>query len=456
MTIPESVTSIGDSAFYNCSALTSVTILGSVSSIGDSTFYSCSNLVSVTIPDSVISIESYAFSDCDSLASIIIPDGVISIGSFAFNYCDSLSSVTIPDSVTSIGSEAFYGCVKLVEVVNRSDLIITKGGEDNGHVANYAFEVHDGESKMVNKNNYLFYTYDGINYLQGYVGSDTELILPESYDGQKYQINQYAFYSCDGITGVTVPDGVTSIGNYAFLDCSALTDVTLADSVVSIGISAFNFCYKLESVKIFADDAEIDDSAHTFFSTATVYGYPGSTAEVYAEKYNREFVSLFELSFESKTVLNGAMITVDVSFVDMPDINYILIEDFVYDTELLELVNGEWNIGENASADWDSQNQAASATFEENTDCSGVVLRLTFKVKEDVWGETEITANNIVVTRSENVNDGGVSVRFSVTSGTVTVLDCKKGDVNGDKSVNTDDAIHLLRHTLRSDKYIIN
>ncbi|MBP3590950.1 MAG: leucine-rich repeat domain-containing protein, partial [Clostridia bacterium] len=92
--IPNSVTSIGNSAFYDCSSLTSVTIGDSVTSIGNSAFRDCSGLTSVTIGDSVTLIGNSAFSGCDSLTSVTIGDSVISIGNSAFSGCDSLTSVT--------------------------------------------------------------------------------------------------------------------------------------------------------------------------------------------------------------------------------------------------------------------------------------------------------------------------------------------------------------------------
>ena len=159
-TIPESVTSIGEHAFYGCSSLTFITIPESVTSIGNRAFYGCSGLTSVTIPESVTSIGNYAFSDCyftydsfvnnSSLSSsttwgatlydaeeteegllikdgvarrcrpwattITIPEGVTSIGEYAFLNCSGLTSVTIPEGVTSIGEYAFRGCTGLTSV----------------------------------------------------------------------------------------------------------------------------------------------------------------------------------------------------------------------------------------------------------------------------------------------------------------------------------------------------
>ena len=114
--IPDGVTSIGYSAFRNCTSLTSITIPNSVTSIGDSAFSDCTSLTSVTIPDSVTSIGDYAFAGCDSLTSVTIPDSVTSIGHGAFRGCNSLTSIVIPDGVTRIGNNAFYSCDSLAFV----------------------------------------------------------------------------------------------------------------------------------------------------------------------------------------------------------------------------------------------------------------------------------------------------------------------------------------------------
>ena len=116
LVIPNSVTSIGNSAFYGCSSLTSVTIPNSVTSIGSSAFRGCSSLTSVTIPNSVTSIGEWAFASCSSLTSVTIGESVTNIGGYAFYGCSSLTSVTIGESVTNIGGYAFYGCSSLTSV----------------------------------------------------------------------------------------------------------------------------------------------------------------------------------------------------------------------------------------------------------------------------------------------------------------------------------------------------
>jgi hypothetical protein len=120
LTIPNTVTTIGDQAFRNCTKLTSVTIGNSVTSIGNWAFDGCSSLTSITIPNSVTSIGIGAFRFCYDLTSLTIGNSVTSIGEGAFTACFSLTSITIPESVTSIGNSAFFNCTGLTSIINQN------------------------------------------------------------------------------------------------------------------------------------------------------------------------------------------------------------------------------------------------------------------------------------------------------------------------------------------------
>ena len=221
ITIPDSVTSIGDKAFSWCESLQSVTIPDSVTSIGDRAFYHCDFLQSVTIPDSVTSIGNEAFSGCESLQSVTIPDSVTSISDSAFRGCSSLQSVTIPDSVTSIGNVAFLSCSSL-QSVTIPDSVTSIGYE----------------------------AFCGCYSLQS-------VTIPDSVTS----IGDGAFEDCSSLQSVTIPDSVTSIGRNVFEDCSSLQSVTIPDSMRSISDRAFYKCYSLQSVTIPDSVTSISDNA---------------------------------------------------------------------------------------------------------------------------------------------------------------------------------------------------
>ena len=128
ITIPDSVTTIGDDAFGGCESLTSVTIGDSVTTIGEWAFNYCLSLTSVTIPDSVTTIGGGAFRDCNSLTSVTIPDSVIMIGDYTFAHCSNLTSVIIGDSVTTIGEWVFSTCRSLESVYCKATTPPTMGG----------------------------------------------------------------------------------------------------------------------------------------------------------------------------------------------------------------------------------------------------------------------------------------------------------------------------------------
>ena len=225
ITLPDGIKSIGNNAFYGCSSLTEVNVSDSVVSLGDSAFSGCSSLIEINIPSGITYIPNGAFNGCSSLTSVTIPESVIGIGGSAFLDCLGLTSITIPENVKSIDYAAFFGCYNLVEVINKSSLVFEEGSSSYGGVAVYAIEVHNGDSKIVNDNGFLFYTYEGTSYLFAYAGNDTALVLPESEGGGSYVIFRSAFHNAKGMTSIVIPTCVTKIGDSAFYYSELLTDV---------------------------------------------------------------------------------------------------------------------------------------------------------------------------------------------------------------------------------------
>ena len=301
VTIPDSVTSIDDWTFSSCTSLTSIEVSGnnknyssadgvlfnkdkselitypagktdseyvipnSVISIGDSAFENCTSLTSVTIPDSVTSIGRYTFENCTSLTSVTIPNSVTSIGDDAFYNCTSLTSVTIPDSVTSIGSGAFSNCTSLksIEVSGNNKSYSSADGvlfnKDKSELITYPAGKTDSEYVIPNSVISI-----GDSAFENCT-SLTSVTIPDSVTS----IGDYAFCNCTSLTSVTIPDSVTSIGDYAFCNCTSLTSVTIPDSVTSIGYSAFRGCTSLTSVTIPDSVTSIGDAAFSDCTSLT-------------------------------------------------------------------------------------------------------------------------------------------------------------------------------------------
>ena len=275
--IPDSVTSIGESAFLECSVLTFISIPESVTSIGKAAFSLCPSLTSVSIPNSVTSIGEFAFGKCTSLTSIVIPERVMSIREYAFSGCTALTSVVIGNGVTSIGNDAFVDCSSLTAITV---------SEDN--------PVYDSRENC----NAIIET--ASNAL---IAGCQSTIIPSSVTS----IGEVAFWGCSSLMSIDIPSSVTSIGEGAFYGCSSLTSIDIPSSVASIGGEAFEDCSALTAVICRAENVlELGDYAFSEVPTseATLY-VPASALEAYkaADKW-KDFGTILPIE-GNEDIING-------------------------------------------------------------------------------------------------------------------------------------------------------
>ena len=345
LTLPAGINSIGESAFYGCSGLTSLTLPAGITSIGDHAFRDCSGLTSLNLPAGITRIGSQAFRGCSGLMSFNLPAGITEIGASAFQDCSGLTSIYVyAEKVPKIDSNVFEGfdakkCTLYVPMGTYDDYLVSDFGD-------YFENIVEFEATGINKitinlekagtlpdsiGSSRKYKITNLKIIGEINGTDLRMIremagsnstdgklsvldLSEAkiveggdcyyIDGYNYYyytsndvIGSCAFWGCSGLTSLTLPAGITSIGDDAFSYCSGLTSLNLPAGITEIGDHAFQHCSGLTSIYVYAEKVpKIDSKAFEGFDAkkCTLYVPMGTRDDYRLSKFGDYFENIVE------------------------------------------------------------------------------------------------------------------------------------------------------------------
>ena len=269
--IPIGTINIGNNAFEG-SKISEIDFPNSITSIGEYAFCNCAQLSSITIPGGVTNVETGTFEGCSNLESVVISGGIETIGYRAFGGCYMLSDISIPSSVISIDDGAFENCELMAANVEPDSFALDYCIE-NGIVYNIQAQSDTLLNELTSGGYKYVMLADGTAEITCYVGTDKQIDIPSEIDNFVVSsIGQNAFYCCDCLNTVAIPDCVTSIGNNAFSMCANLDSISIPSSVTIIGDHVFDQCSAFLTVLV-----EHDSAAEAYCKDHDIwYSYPDS------------------------------------------------------------------------------------------------------------------------------------------------------------------------------------
>ena len=278
ITLPDSVREIGENAFENCTSLISFTFPESVKVVSPYTFYGCTSLGSgtgrVRMGENITTIGESAFSDCTGMKRLYLPDRLTTIGKEAFYGCSSLTSIDIPSGVKTISQRAFAACESLTDVEFSNGLTTISDEAFSGCSSLESVDLPTSVTKIGRE-----------AFMECY--SMTRLDLANSLNS----LGSYAFAGCESLEDVIIPATLKEVPSAAFFECSSLYKVTLKRGVQTVESEAFAYCDNLEQFYVPETVNYIARSA-LYGSYPTIYGYTNTTARTFAKDNDYDFSSL--------------------------------------------------------------------------------------------------------------------------------------------------------------------
>lgn len=233
ISLPNTVSVMGEACFESCSRLESVTLPAGLTSLGNSCFYDCRNLASVTLPEGIEELGYQCFYGCTSLESVVLPGSLRTIGNNCFYDCSALKSVTFGGSIGALPEKCFYGCTSLESIA------LPEGVKELGENCFYrcsnlaSVTLPESITKLA-------------DFCFAECTSLSSITLPNSITDMGFR----CFFRCSGLESVTLPEGITLLPSNCFESCSSLVSVTLPGSILSLGSDCFISCTSLSSITL--------------------------------------------------------------------------------------------------------------------------------------------------------------------------------------------------------------